>query len=203
MRLSSLLRLLSLSVSPRFQAGAWSKADSLSDQGEETRGSVIAEHWGCINSSQSTIRGRHCAVTHCEKQRWGSNQQDKVNYMLGLITRDPVMCRLLVMRDTCASFMSENFMIKCVAGWNLLIAFKEQRWRAERDVLSFVEKTPKNEKLYCKRTFMFSEIHRGFLVRRKGVLQMVQSVQKIRSYSKRRKKEFKKKSWYNVNLGNI
>lgn len=162
MCLSSLLRLLSLSVSRRFQCRSLIKARlAVSDQGEETRGSVITEHWGCINSSQSTIRGRH--VAH------------KVNYMLGLITRDPVMCRLLVMRDMCAAFMSENFMIKCVAGWNLLIAFKEQGWRAERDVPSFGEKkTPKNEKLYCKRTLMFSEIHRGFLVRRKDVLQMVQ-----------------------------
>lgn len=64
---------------------------------------------------------------------------------------------------------------------------------SERDVLSFGEKTAKNEKLYCKRTLMFSEIHRGFIVRRKGVLQMVQSVQKIRSNSKRREKELKKK----------
>lgn len=190
MRLSSLLRLLSLSVSPWFQSRSLIKARlTVSDQGEETRSSVITEHWGCINSSQSTIWRRH--VEH------------KVNYMLGLITRDPVMCRLLVMRDMCACFMSENFMIKCVAGWNLLIAFKEQGWRAERDVLSFVEKkNPQNEKLYCKRTFMFLEIHRGFLVRRKGVLQMVQSVQRIRSNSKRREKELKKISCYNVNLGN-
>lgn len=148
MRLSSLLLLLSLSVSPWFQCRSLIKAQlAVSDQGEETRGSVITEHWGCINSSQSTIRGRH--VAH------------KVNYMLGLITRDPVMCRLLVMRDMCASFMSENFMIKCVAGWNLPIAFKGQGWRAERDVLSFVEKnSQKWETVLQKDFYVFGNTQR-------------------------------------------
>lgn len=53
------------------------------------------------------------------------------------------------MRDVSATFMRENTFHDQMCEY-LLIAFKEQSWRAERDVLSFVN--PPNNKKKKKKT---------------------------------------------------
>lgn len=55
------------------------------------------------------------------------------------------MCGLLVMRDISATSMRENTFYDQICEY-LLIAFKEQSWRAERDVLSFVNPPHKTKK---------------------------------------------------------
>lgn len=55
------------------------------------------------------------------------------------------MCGLLVMRDISATFMRENTFYDKMCEY-LLIAFKEQSLRAERDALSFVTPPTKKEK---------------------------------------------------------
>lgn len=58
------------------------------------------------------------------------------------------MWGLLVMRDISATFMRENTFYDQMCEY-LLIAFKEQSWRAEKAVLAFVNAPQQKKKKNC------------------------------------------------------